>query len=238
MNLLLLDTGDLIGENLAELSGRRYRHMVEVLKLSVGDECRAGLVDGDIGRGTVREILDGRLILELDLCAVTLPPLPATLILALPRPKVLKRVLQTVATLGVGKLYLINAYKVEKSYWQTPNLRPEVLREQILLGLEQAGTTTLPQIEIRNRFKPFVEDELDSLAGKSQRLVAEPGGSKPVPVALNAAATIVIGPEGGFIPYEIEKLKEQGFTPVSLGPRILRVETAVTAVLSRLYTME
>lgn len=238
MNLLLLDTGDLIGENLAELSGRRYRHMVEVLKLSVGDECRAGLVDGDIGRGTVREILDGRLILELDLCAVTLPPLPATLILALPRPKVLKRVLQTVATLGVGKLYLINAYKVEKSYWQTPNLRPEVLREQILLGLEQAGTTTLPRIEIRNRFKPFVEDELDSLAGKSLRLVAEPGGSEPVPVALNAAATIVIGPEGGFIPYEIEKLKEQGFTPVSLGPRILRVETAVTVVLSRLYTME
>ncbi|WP_178101944.1 16S rRNA (uracil(1498)-N(3))-methyltransferase, partial [Pseudomonas yangonensis] len=68
------------------------------------------------------------------------PPakLPLTLILALPRPKMLKRVLQTVSAMGVPRLVLVNSYRVEKSFWQTPFLDPEALREQLILGLEQA----------------------------------------------------------------------------------------------------
>lgn len=47
--------------------------------------------------------------------------------------------------------------------------------------------------------------------------------------------TLAIGPEGGWIPYEVELLAKAGLTPVQLGDRILRVETAVTAMLSRIF---
>jgi RsmE family RNA methyltransferase len=163
------------------------------------------------------------------------PRLPVTLLLALPRPKMLKRILQTVATLGVQRLVLLNSYRVEKSFWDSPFLRPEAIREELVLGLEQGRDTVLPEVWLEKRFKPFVEDRLAGLCAGSRCLVAHPGGEGACPVAVNAPLTLAIGPEGGFIPYEVDSLVNQGFEPVHLGPRILRVETAVTALLSRLF---
>ncbi len=141
------------------------------------------------------------------------------------------------ATLGVKKLILLNSYRVEKSFWLSPVLSEESVREHFVLGLEQAKDTVLPEIEIQKRFKPFVEDELTSIAEGSEKILAHPVNAGACPVAINRPITLVIGPEGGFIPYEVEKLKEIGFTPVTNGPRILRVETAVTAFLSRLFCL-
>ncbi len=236
MNLLLLDDNDFITEATVEISGRRYDHIVNVLKATVGSQIKTGLINGNIGTGTILSLNKTTLSLAVELSDTPEPLLPVTLLLALPRPKMLKRILQTCSTLGVSRLYLMNSYRVEKSYWQSPWLKTQAIEEQLRLGLEQAGTTTLPQVELRSRFKPFVEDELDDIADKSTRLVAHPGDNQPAPTSLNQAATLAIGPEGGFIAYEIDKFIEQGFTPVSLGKRILKVETAVTALLSRLYT--
>jgi RsmE family RNA methyltransferase len=158
-----------------------------------------------------------------------------TLLLALPRPKMLKRVLQTVASMGVPKLILLNSYRVEKSFWQTPFLQPEAIREQLILGLEQARDTLLPEVLIEKRFKPFVEDQLGALAQGSLGLVGHPGDYPSCPRAVTQAVTLAIGPEGGWIPYEVEKLAAAGLQPVQLGERILRVETAVTALLARLF---
>ncbi|HWV10810.1 MAG TPA: 16S rRNA (uracil(1498)-N(3))-methyltransferase, partial [Pseudomonas sp.] len=161
--------------------------------------------------------------------------LPLTLLLALPRPKMLKRVLQTVSAMGVPRLVLLNSYRVEKSFWQTPFLEPEAIREQLILGLEQARDTVLPEVIIEKRFKPFVEDRLPALVGDSLGLVGHPGDYPACPRAVEQPVTLAIGPEGGWIPYEVEKLQEAGLHPVQLGERILRVETAVTALLARLF---
>jgi len=165
------------------------------------------------------------------------PPraLPITIILALPRPKMLRRILQTIAAMGVKNIYLINSSRVEKSFWQTPFLRPESIEEQLILGLEQAKDTILPSVHLRKLFKPFVEDELTGIVGKSRAIIAHPGAEKPCPINLDSQVTLAIGPEGGFIPYEVEKLLSVGFDSIHLGPRILRVETAVPALLSRLF---
>ncbi len=236
MNLLLLENNDFVGDDIVQIAGRRYEHIVNILKLSVGSELKTGVVNGPTGVSTIVDVGQKEIRLQVTLDDRSEPALPVTVLLALPRPKMLKRILQNCANLGLAKLYLINSYRVEKSYWQSPWLDEDAIRQQLLLGLEQAGTTTLPSVILRKRFKPFVEDELETIAADTERLVAQPGANTPAPIALNKPATLAIGPEGGFIPYEVDKLSERGFTPVSLGRRILKVETAITAILSRLYT--
>ncbi len=163
------------------------------------------------------------------------PKLPLRLVLALPRPKMLRRILRTVAELGVAELHLIHSFRVEKSYWQTPALRPETLRGYLLQGLEQSRDTVLPALQCHRRFKPFVEDVLPGLASGRRALLAHPGDYPPCPRGLQQDTLLVIGPEGGFIPYEVEHLAAAGCEAVSLGPRILRVENALSALLGRLF---
>lgn len=235
MNLLLLTPEDCPEPGLARLSGRRLKHVQEVHRAAVGDSLRVGLLGGLMGEGEILFLSREELVLRT--CLDTAPPekLPLTLMLSLPRPKMLKRILQTTATMGVARLVLMNSFRVEKSFWDSPWLAPEVLREQLVLGLEQARDTVLPEVVIEPLFKPFVEDRLPALCHNTRCYVAHPGVSERCPVALNQSLTLAIGPEGGFIPYEVEKLVETGFEAVHLGPRILRVETAVTALVSRLF---
>ncbi|MFL0796531.1 MAG: 16S rRNA (uracil(1498)-N(3))-methyltransferase [Cellvibrionaceae bacterium] len=236
MNTVLLFNDDFIAENRVRLSGRRLEHIQNVHNAAVGDQLTVGLLGGLLGKGEIVSLEEEAIELTVALSDAPPEKLPVTLVLALPRPKMLKRILQTVATLGVKKLILINSYRVEKSFWLSPVLSDESVREHFVLGLEQGKDTVLPEFEIRKRFKPFVEDELAGVARDSEKIVAHPIEAGVCPVALNKPATLAIGPEGGFIPYEVEKLKEIGFTAVTNGPRILRVETAVTAFLSRLFS--
>ena len=198
--------------------------MLKTQKVQAGDTLKAGLINGLMGTASVLGVSDNSIELELELVDQPLSPLPLSLILAMPRPKMLKRILQTTATMGVKKIYLINSYRVEKSYWHTPLLNPESIKEQLLLGLEQGVDTILPEVSIHKRFKPFVEDQLPAIIAGCQALVAHPKGVEPCPIAINQPATLAVGPEGGFIDYEITKLVEIGFQAVYLGPRILRVE--------------
>ncbi|MCM2319809.1 MAG: 16S rRNA (uracil(1498)-N(3))-methyltransferase [Pseudomonas sp.] len=236
MNLLLLEDGDFVAEGRALLRGRRLKHLHEVHRAEAGDNLRVGRLAGLMGEGRLLRLDADEA--EIEILTLDQPPpakLPLTLLLALPRPKMLKRVLQTVASMGVPRLVLLNSYRVEKSFWQTPFLQPEAIREQLILGLEQARDTVLPEVLIEKRFKPFVEDRLPGLAAGSLGLVGHPGAWPACPRAVDAPVTLAIGPEGGWIPYEVDKLQEAGLAPVQLGERILRVETAVTALLARLF---
>ena len=235
MNLLLLEEADFIAADRAVLSDRRFTHMQEIHRVAVGDSLRVGRIGGLMGQATV-ERLEGHEA-ELSLSFDQPPPakLPLTLVLALPRPKMLRRVFQTIATMGVAKLVLVNSYRVEKSFWQTPFLDPEAIRENLILGLEQARDTVLPEVVIEKRFKPFVEDRLPAIVEGTLGLVGHPGNHPPCPRGVSEPVTLAIGPEGGWIPYEIDLLGKAGLAPVQLGDRILRVETAVTALLARLF---
>ncbi|KAA1175718.1 16S rRNA (uracil(1498)-N(3))-methyltransferase [Marinobacter salinexigens] len=235
MNLALLFDEDFTAPDRVILSGRRLQHLHTVLKASTGETITVGRVNGDMGRGRLVRMTESEAELEVTLNTPPPAPLPLTLILAMPRPKMFRRVLQTSATLGVKDIWLINSYKVEKSFWQTPWLSDDNLLENLTLGLEQARDTIMPAVHIRKRFKPFVEDELPALLAGKQAFVAHPGTATPCPTHLNAAAALCIGPEGGFIPYEVEKLQEAGCQAVHLGARILRVETAVPVLVSRLF---
>lgn len=236
MNLVLLEASDLVAPDRAVLTGRRLRHVLEVHRAAVGERLRVGLLGGLMGEGEILRLTPEELELALDLHTPSPAKAPVILLLALPRPKMLKRILQMVTTLGVDELVLINSYRVEKSFWLSPWLAPEAIREQLLLGLEQARDTVLPRVRLAQRFKPFVEDELPGLMAGRQGWVAHPGSS-PLPSLTPAGPQLLaIGPEGGFIPYEVERLQEAGLQALDLGARILRVETAVAMGLGRLLT--
>lgn len=235
MNLLLLDDADFVAADRVILRDRRLTHMQEVHRAESGDRMRIGRLGGLMGEGRLLRLEANEAELQVSFDQAPPAKLPLTLLLALPRPKMLRRVLQTVAAMGVPRLVLLNSYRVEKSFWQTPFLEPDAVREQLILGLEQARDTVLPEVIIEKRFKPFVEDRLPALAAGSLGLIGHPGPWPECPRALNEPVTLAIGPEGGWIPYEVDKLREAGLNPVQLGERILRVETAVTALLARLF---
>lgn len=235
MNLLLLEDADFVAADRARLTGRRLKHLHEVHRAEAGDSLRVGHLGGLMGQGRLLHLAADCAELEVSFDQPPPAKLPITLLLALPRPKMLRRVLQTVAAMGVPRLVLLNSYRVEKSFWQTPFLEPAAIREQLVLGLEQARDTVLPEVVIEKRFKPFVEDRLPQIAADTLGLVGHPGDHPPCPRAVERPVTLAIGPEGGWIPYEVEKLREAGLSPVQLGERILRVETAVTALLARLF---
>ena len=235
MNLLLLSPEDCPEPGVARLAGRRLKHVREVHRAAVGESLRVGLVGGLMGDGEIMALSREELQLRFVLDTPPPPKLPLTLLLSLPRPKMLRRILQTVAGMGVQRLVLMNSYRVEKSFWGSPWLEGSALREQLLLGLEQVRDTVLPEIILEPLFKPFVEDRLTALCRNTRCLVAHPGARDSCPVALNQPLTLAIGPEGGFIPYEVDKLRAAGFAAVHLGPRILRVETAVAVLTARLF---
>lgn len=227
MNLILLFDSDFVEPDRVRLTGRRLEHVTSVHRAAVSDSLVVGLAGGLLGTGVVLSLNPLELRVTLD--REPPPPLPLTLILALPRPKVLNRVIASATSLGVKHIHLINAWRVEKSYWKSPRLAS--LEEPCILGLEQARDTILPKIELHRLFRPFIE----SFTPAGIALVAHPLAAQECPRSINGDVTLAIGPEGGFIAQEIESFQRAGFTPVSLGPRILRVETAVAALVARLF---
>jgi len=236
VNLILLFPEDFVcgAPDRVLLRGRRLLHVTQVQRASIGDELRIGVLGGRIGRGRISALDSDRLEMQIRLEREPPAPLPATLVLALPRPLMLKRVLHAATAMGVKRIALIGARRVERSFWNSRALRDDALREQLVLGLEQACDTVLPELRLSTRFKRFVVDELPEWSAGSLALVAHPGAATECPRQVGRPITLAVGPEGGFSDFEIETFEEQGFEAVHLGERILRVEAAVPALLSRL----
>lgn len=236
MNLLLLAPEEL-SDGRATVTGRRARHMIDVLGVEPGTTLRAGVIGGSVGTASVTALGADNVDLDVELDGgVTVQP-TVDLVLAVPRPKVLKRALQTAASLGVGRIDLVNAWRVEKSYFQSPAMEPTALREQVWLGCEQGGTTWLPEVHVHDLLMAFVERHLDGDDDRVRALL-HPHASAGIEIAFapGAQSRIVaaIGPEGGWIDRELETFEQREFRAVSLGRRVLRVEAAIAGLLSQI----
>lgn len=236
MNLLLLKENDFIAENVAKISGDRFKHIQSVLKSNAGDTLKVGLLNGMIGSAAITELSQDSVEIKTQITEQPPNPLPLTVILALPRPKMLKRILSNIAEFGVKELYLINSYKVEKSFWQTPVLN-EVER-YLAQGLTQAKDTMLPAVHCKKLFRPFVEDELPEIIKGKEAFVAHPYQAEDMPEASLNQRVIVIGPEGGFIPFEIDLLQQAGCKAISMGERIYKVENALSILCHKLSSID
>ena len=216
----------------------QIKHIHEVLKAKAGDTLTVGEIGGNIGKATIARMDRGEVVLT-DVVLDQKPPakLDLTVVLALPRPKVLRRLIMDMTSLGVNRIIIVNSYRTQKSYWQSPLL--ERLDAFVFEGLQQAIDSVPPTIELKKRFKPFVEDEFSVLLAKGDdAVVAHPYAEHSWKGYLDALKkqekmpkVLCIGAEGGWIDYEVDLLCKHGCTAVSLGERILRTETVVSVLL-------
>jgi 16S rRNA (uracil1498-N3)-methyltransferase len=237
MNLILLEPDEIKADGIAVLSGNRARHVREVLQASPGGGIRVGVVDGPMGLAMVIEDA-GELRLQC-LLSKEIPPVPRVdVLLAMPRPKAMNRLWPVLASLGVGRILISNAWKSERNYFDTHVLNPEHIRTGLIEGLQQARDTRLPQVSVHRQFKKLIEDELDGFGPYAARLVAHPGAGAFPPLAAlpkDARILLAVGPEGGWTPFELELLAKHGFESVSWGPRVLRTDTACAVLLGLVH---
>lgn len=261
MNLILLQRGEVDERGRACVLDHRAEHIREVLRANPGDEIRVGLVDGPLGEAMLLTV--DAITVEME-CTFEPKPPPRPLVdllLALPRPKVMKRLWAQLAALGVGRILLTNAARVERNYFDTHVIDPAFFTPLLLEGLQQARDTWLPVVSIHKRFKPLVEDELDALCPPPMRLVADPRSRNGVDAAIRRIARdwprgpsvrigppetplyeptdrrllLAVGPEGGWVPFELDLLRAHGFRAIGLGERALRSDTACVALLALVH---
>jgi len=240
VNLILLQPEELDRDGVAVLCGRRAAHLTDVLGAREGEHLRVGTVRGPTGEATVTAIR--RDVVELSVrLAGDAPAEPALdLILALPRPKVLSRTLQTAAAWGVRTIDLVNTWRVQKSYFNSARLAPDALHRDLVLGCEQGAVTWVPDVSVHRLLMPYLQQVLAPRLEHEpaiHRLIAHPRTGRFVEAVVSPPAqrraVVALGPEGGFVSREIESFEALGFVPVTIGSAVLRVEAALSAVLAQ-----
>ena len=252
MNRILFEKDEIVN-GIATFGGERAEHVLSVLHGEVGQVLKTGEIDGPIGTGVIKSIETSRcgdlssehpsnrpseqVRIKVSVCHGDESLRPwIDLILAPPRPRVMKRLLPQLAAMGVGRIFLVGAKKVEKDFWGATLLKSENYRPLLVDGLMQAGTSILPTLETRRNFRKFVKEELDGLWSDVKRIVAHPYGTQST--ALDSGrqlpVLLAVGPEGGWTDEEVALLEEHGFARYSLGSRILRTDTATVALLAQL----
>lgn len=246
MNLILVAPDEVAPNGTVTLAGVRARHLASVLRVTAGQSVRMGVVDGPLGVGVVTALADGVVSLRCTLDEAVPDPPAVDVLLALPRPKVLRRLWAQLAALGVGRIMLTNAERVERNYFDTHVLEAMIYRPLLIEGLQQARATWLPRVTVHRQFRVLVEDHLAGLSTAGVRLVADPSGGLSIREAIATTAgahagadgrrarrvLLAIGPEGGWNQFELELLAAHGFQLVSMGARTLRSDTACVALLA------
>ena len=236
MNIILLDKDEINGDH-TTLKDHRAEHIVKVLRSSRGDRVTVGIINGKTGYGIIKEIVGRKpYLVKLQLAMERYPDIapPIDILLALPRPIVFKRIISHLTTLGVRRILVVNAAKVEKSYWESSVVSENGWQRHVREGLEQAVDTRLVDISFYRGFKPFMQEIIPGIKDRYQQmLVAHPHTTNSLAEVFRAGASpvlLAIGPEGGWNEYELDQMEIMGFDQFTLGARVLRVETAVNAM--------
>lgn len=237
MNFLLLEPHELDDAGCCRLVGRRAEHVRTVLRAQPGDTLRAAVVDGGVGIARVERVDAAAVEVRCELADAGEPPAADALLLAVPRPKVLLRMLAHAAALGFGRIVLFRSWRVEKSHLESEAMRPDTQRAALLAGMEQTGRARLPAIAFQPLFKPMAEDWLPQAGLPATRFVAHPAAATPtsgLDLGGVGGVALALGPDGGLLPYEVEKLAAAGFHPITCGARPLRTETALAVLKGQL----
>ena len=260
MNRLVVWREECEEQGRVTLTDRRAEHIRTILKCEPGDTLRAGFANEAIATGTVISVDKERCIVELrENPDEPLPPAPMIdVILALPRPRFLERILPQLPPLGVRKLFLCGSDRVEKSFFGSQLLKRENYFSVLVEGVEQSGGIIVPEIRVERSLRRLLQEVAKDYECK---LVAHPSSTSSlrgipklqsrghpqrgdesskgieldcfgIPRNDKNGLLVAIGCEGGWTERELVWMEEAGFTRFSLGERVLRTDTACVAVLA------
>ncbi len=240
MNLVLFEAHELGADRILRLPAKRGEYLREIQGVEPGFLLRVGQIDGPAGQATVLAVDKSEVVLEVGPLAPCDATMDISIVLGLPRPQTLKKVLETAATYGVRRLILTAAHRAQKSYFSSKVLQPERLRAHLLLGLEQGMGTALPEVVVCRAFSDLqLPPEMDF------KLLATPSAESSLPqlglqrsLLETSRVVLGVGPEGGWSEREERWFVEQGFSPFQMGKRVLRVETAVCSLLAQLFLLQ
>lgn len=230
MNLLLFRPDEI--ERPLPATDPRARHLLEVLRRRAGGEFDAGVVNGARGRGRLEHIAPDALTLSFQWTEPPPADAPLTLLLGLPRPQTARDILRDATTLGATALHFVATEKSEPSYARSSLWRDGEWERHVLAGAGQAFSTLVPAV---TSGRPLA-DCLATLPAAGPRLAldnyeatAALAGQRFAPAE---PLVLALGPERGWGPADRAALRAAGFAQVHLGPRVLRLETAVIAALT------
>lgn len=212
----------------------RFEHVRRVLRMRVGDSFDVGLVNGPVGKATITALQEASMGIAVEWG--TRPPLPppVRLMVGMCRPATARKILTIVPTLGVRELVFTGTARSDPAYARSGLWREGGWRRHLIEGVEQAFDTFVPRVE--------VFPELGTAAGRvpddCRRLALDVyEGTRPlsaVSVGMDEPACLAVGPERGWAKSDRDALRSAGFNLVSLGERVMRVETAVVSGLTLL----
>ncbi len=228
------------------VEGEEARHALKVMRLRVGELCE--LFDGRGNALRARIVAtSGSSSMQLE-AAETLPPMPPVadivLALAIPKGTNMDLIVQKAVELGVSRIVpLISERTIVRLDAAQAEAKAAKWQRTVLEACKQCGVNSLPVVETPQPYARFLtRSDLPALRLQCA-IVPEARPLRELLEAGRAAgatgATLLIGPEGDFSPAEYEAGRAAGFAPVSLGPIILRVETAVfMAVAAARYALD
>jgi RsmE family RNA methyltransferase len=244
VNLVLFESAELASP--LPLADPRAQHIIKVLRRTTGDTFVAGVVDGPLGVATLRSLDATSLSLEFA-PGQEPPPLPSiSLLVGLPRPQTARDLLRDATTLGVARIHFVATERSDPNYASATLWTSGEWRRHLLAGAAQACDTRLPAVTWTRTLASVLASEFPASAEPLCLALDNYEASTPLSAALGAAPSglmarvssrpsplvLAFGPERGWGPADRAALRAAGFTLCSLGSRVLRLETAVTAALS------
>ncbi len=229
-----------------DIEGEEARHALKVLRLRVGDECEVfnGCGHAAIGRIAATSGSSFLTLAELQ----PQPPLPPvagiTLALAVPKGANMDLIVQKAVEMGVQRIIpLISERTIVRLDARDAAAKAAKWSRTVLEACKQCGVNTLPVVEPPQSYAAFLQRA--DLPGLKIQCAIVPH-ARPLRELLETAraadgrdCVLLIGPEGDFSPSEYAAGEAAGYRPASLGPIILRVETAVfLAVASARYALD
>ena len=235
MNWIVFDKSELENDNLL-LCDERADHIISVLKLSCGDKVRVNCINGLKGSATISSINGRNVNLKCELKKKSKRS-TIDLVIAMPRPKVMKRLWAQIAAIGVNRVFIISSQRVEQSYFDSHVLKFDNYHRLLLEGLSQSGESHIPEVKIYNKFSSFFDDVANINYSNHFKMIANPFTKltiydKSKLIEEFGKILIAVGPEGGWIQSEMDLFIKNKFEQVTLGKRVLRSDTAVIGLLN------